>query len=351
MSHHPLLALATAGAFFGLASCQNPTPHPTARSITVFPVVLANQPNAQVATVVGSLLERGGMPEVQVGDATFQPDPAQDFQARLAAFTTFVQQHKPSTERALFVDIAGTRKTGIERVQSVLVDADGKVLWSEQQQAGDASFDANQPKEPLDCCVFVAQRLREPLGLADPLRVGAKDGRLGESMKVGAGVPGEAEQKAMADRLTALRKVATTTSIRVLPPRTGKQWSATAAADLAQRLVAAGLAKASAATTAIPFDTKAASNEQVVLWSGAASLQQAVRAGAAGSDYLLATDFLMADENKVGAVHSYLLAPNGDLVWVDYQNSHHDDFRAIEPKTNADCVALVTRRVAAALKP
>jgi hypothetical protein len=335
----------------GLASCQNPAPQPTARSITVYPVVLADQPNAQVATVVGSLLERGGMPDVQVGEARFTPDAAQDLAARSTAFTAFVKQQKLTTERALFVDVAGTPKTGIERMQAVLVDADGKVLWSEQHRAGEPVFDEQKPKEPLDCCVFVVQRLREPLGLADPLRAGAKEGKLGASMKADAGVPSAEEQRAIDARRTAFATVAATTAIRVLPPRVGKDWPAAAATDLAARLAAAGFTKAIAATIAIPFENKASSNEQAVLWSGVASLQKAVRAAPPGTDYLLATDFLMAGENRVGAVHCYLLAPNGDVVWVDYQNSHHDDFRSINPAATAGCVELAARRVAQALRP
>ena len=347
MNRFPVHTLAPLLTLLGLAACQSPTPQPTARSITVFPVVLGGTPNAQAATVVGSLLERGGMPDVQVGEARFVPDPAHDLAGRAAAFTAFVKQQKLATDRALFVDVGGSPKTGIDRVQAVLVDADGKVLWSEQQKAGEPGFDRQRPKEPLDCCIFVAQRLREPLGLADPLRADAKDGKLGASMKADAGVPSPQEQAAMQQRLARFAEHAATTSIRVLPPRLGKQHDGAAAADLAQRLVAAGFAKASAAATAIPFETRASSNEMAVLWSGAAALQKAVRAAAPGEDYLFATDFLMADEHKVGAVHCYLLAPNGDLLWADHRNSHFDDFRKLDPKTVADCVQLAAGRATA----
>ncbi len=100
MNRFPVRALASLLTLLGLAACQSPTPHPTARSITVFPVVLGGTPNAQAATVVGSLLERGGMPDVQVGDARFVPDPAHDLAGRAAAFTAFVKQQKLATERA-----------------------------------------------------------------------------------------------------------------------------------------------------------------------------------------------------------------------------------------------------------
>ena len=256
------LVTAPAGVVLLLSSCQDPAPRPKAASITVFPVVLAGSANVDVANVVGSLLERGGMPAVEVAEATFMPDPAQDFAAQAAAFGAFVREPVLPTERALFVEILGSRAIGITELRSVLVDAAGKVLWSERQNAGDGAFDEKPPKEPLDSCVFVVQRLREPLGLADPLRSGAKEGKLGERMKQKAGVPPAAELEAMTQRLAALRKLGAGASIRVLPPRRGDAWSATDASDLATRLQSAGFSGAKASTDPVRFATDRSSNEQ-----------------------------------------------------------------------------------------
>ena len=181
---NPICTIGTAMAvsLLACASCQNPAPRPTATSLTVYPVLLAGQANSDVAVVVGSLLERGGMPDVQVADATFTPTAAMDLPARASAFAAFVQQAAPPTQCALFVDIHGTRQAGIERVQAVLVGKDGAVLWQEQHRAGEAVFDKHKPKEPLDCCIF-GYGVRAPRSL---FRVGS--GRA-EADLDGDGVP------------------------------------------------------------------------------------------------------------------------------------------------------------------
>lgn len=331
-----------------LAGCRTHEPRPTAQSITVLPVLLAGQPNAEVAAVVGILLERGGMPDVRVGEAAFVPDPQADPAARGAAMAAFVRGQGLATERALVVEIAGTPQRGIERVDAALFDRAGALLWSERHQRGEATFDRDPPKEPMDCCVFVARRVGSSLGLADPLRADAAPGRLAARMQAAAGVPSPSQQAAIDARFEAFRRVAATTPIRVLPPRVGREWSIAGAEALAARLVAAGFAQATAASTATPFSTTPSSNELAVLWSGVASLQAAVRSAPDGDQHILATDFLMADAQTVGAVHCMLLAPNGDVVWTDLQNSHHDDFRQCAPAGVDGCVQLAARRIGAA---
>lgn len=329
------------------AGCQNPAPQPTAQSLTVFPLLLAGQPNSDAAAVLGSLLERGGMPEVQVHDAAFAPPVGSSL---AEAFGRHVQQQRVGSERALLVRIDGARPGGITSIDGVLVDGAGQVLWQERQAPGSAAFDRKAPKEPLDACILMAQRLQQPLGLLDPLRTGARPGKLGLAMQLAAGVPDAAEQQAMDKRLADARQLGSKLPLRVLPPRVGSEWPQPLASDLAQRLTALGFPRATAAATALPFSVRASHNQQAVLWSGARSLAQAVRSGPPGSDYLLAVDVLMANKEEVGGMHCYLLSPAGELVWVDYRNSHHADFRKLARQDAAACMELAADRVAAALR-
>jgi hypothetical protein len=87
-----------------------------------------------------------------------------------------------------------------------------------------------------------------------------------------------------------------------------------------------------------------------MLWSAAKSIQQAVRAAPVQKDYLLFTDFLMESAGKAGAVHTFLLSPAGELVVVDFQNSHHDDFQRLSPASAEDCSELAAIRLASCLK-
>ena len=46
-----------------------------------------------------------------------------------------------------------------------------------------------------------------------------------------------------------------------------------------------------------------------------------------------------------GAVHVVICDRAGELVLVDFQNSHHDDFNQIAPQSKPDCDRLAALRV------
>jgi hypothetical protein len=318
--------------------------------VTVYPVSLAGRTNADVANVVGILLERGGVQQVELEPAAFVPDGGQELAAEAAAFATFVSARAPSTEYALFADIRGTPQTGIDELRAVLVDRQSRVAWSERLGAGEPAWDARRPREPMDCCTLLAQRLRPVLHLDDPMRSDAPPGRLAARMEQRAGVPPQAELDAMDARLEALRRLGDKARVRVYPPRVGGEWSAAAATDLAARLAQHGLPRATAAGEPLRYAAQGSTNEQQVLWSAARSIQQAVRSAGPQTDYLLFCDVLL-DNGKVGAVHTFLLSPAGELVVVDYQNAHHADFARIAPASPTGGTELAAARIAAKLRP
>lgn len=352
------LAFVGLALLVAIASCSEPGAagpgQPVAlkpgASVTVYPLMLGEQPREDVANVVGVFLERGGLPNVELDAAPFVPDRAQDFPAQAKAFGTFVAKRGLSTDYALFGGMAGQPQQGITEVRGALVDREGVVVWIERQKAGERAFDQAKPTCPMDCCVLLAQRLRAPLGLADPMREGAPEGKLAARMAAKAGVPPEAEVAAMQPRLAALRAAGPQTAIKVQPARVGAEWSADGAARLAALINEKGLGHATVAEKPIAFEAPASSNEQQTLWAGARSIQAAVKAAGPSSSYLLFTDFLMSPDGKVGAVHTYLVAPDGGLALVDFQNSHHDDFARIAPDSVSRCCDLAATRLAGALK-
>jgi len=343
-------------SMFAFGGCQSqgsaPTPAgqlPRNASVTVFPVLLGERPNPDVATVVGVLLERGGLRQVEVEPTAFAPDRSQDFAAQAAAFGTFVARRGVPTDYALFADFLGS-PLGVTEVRGALVDKQGKVVWSDRQRPGEPAFDASKPGDPMDCSVLLVQQLRTPLHLEDPTRADAPEGKLAARMKTKAGVPPREEFAAMEQRLAALKQAGKPT-IRVYPPRLGTDWSADGARTLAAAIEKTGLAHATAAAEPLRFAVEASSNQQQVLWSGAKSIQQAVRRARPQPDYLLFADFLMAGDAKAGAVHTFLLSPAGEFVVVDFQNSHHDDFQRVAPGSAAECCELAAIRLAGYLKP
>ena len=58
----------------------------------------------------------------------------------------------------------------------------------------------------------------------------------------------------------------------------------------------------------------------------------------------------MPRKNRSAERRTCLFAPDGSLVSLDYQNSHHDDFTSVEPRTARDCAGLSAMRVLGALR-
>ncbi len=86
-------------------------------------------------------------------------------------------------------------------------------------------------------------------------------------------------------------------------------------------------------------------NEQKILWDMAHAFREHVQAHPPEADYALFADYLMMGKDTVGSVHFAVCDRKGQLVIVDYQNDHHDDFKAIKPKSAEDCDRLVLKRL------
>lgn len=339
-----------------IASCTS-TAHPPApttallpegTSVTVYPVLLAGQPNRDVAMVLGILLERGGVTQVEVAESAFVPPAGADFGSITQAFGSHVTNHGLSTGCALLAAMDGVPGRSVDAVAGSLVKADGTVAWTERLAAGNAEFDRARPGEPMECLQLLAERLRAPLHLRTP-SADAKPTKLEQRMAAAAGVPEQAELDSMAQRLASLRQEGKPV-LRIAAPRIGASWSAEAATKMAQALRAQGFGDVTVADSPIPFTAKPSSNEQTMLWSAARSLQQLIRAGTPQKEYWLCADFLQAGPQQFGAVHTFLLSPTGDWVVVDYQNSHHEDFQQVAPKSLDDCALLAAKRLAASFR-
>lgn len=347
-----------AAALLTFACCSSPSAPaaPTARppadgaSITVFPVWLAGRNSSDAGNVVGILLERGGVASVEIADTPFVLEGGADPASEPSAFGRWIASSGMTTELALRVAIDGSPQTGVAGVRTMLVDRRGAVVFEASDAKGSPRFDAASPKEPMDCCVFAVNTLRDTLGLKDPMRGDAPASKLQARMQQRAGVPDGKEAESMMQRLATLRAAGKAATIRVYPARVADAWSHDAATQLAGRIGQSGLGTATAQSEPIPFVTQRSSNQQAVLWSGARSMQQALRALGASQDYALVCDFLPRGENAFGAVHTCLFAPDGSFVFVDYQNSHHDDFASVDPKTIEDCVEIAAMRVLGALR-
>ncbi len=314
-------------------------------SLTVLPVGLGSKPSPQVGEVVGMLLERAGMKNLEIGATEFRAPEKADLVQTATALSEFVRANPLATDYALYADFLGSPGKGFTEVRGVIVNKQGEVAWQDRQTAEDAAFKRLKPGEPMTCCVLFVERLRPVLNLGDPNRKDAPQGKLAQKWEQKTGVPDEAEQKAMNERQQAFKKAASKATLVVYPVRAGGKSNPESAVHLAKLFNDAGLTKAVAASEGPQFDIKANMNEQKVLWDMARAFHTHMQAHPPEADYALFADYLMMGKDAVGEVHFAVCDRKGQLVIVDYQNDHHDDFNTIKPKSAEDGNRLVLKRL------
>jgi hypothetical protein len=110
---------------------------------------------------------------------------------------------------------------------------------------------------------------------------------------------------------------------------------------LAEKLNEAGLFQG-AAVAGMDTGLKARRNpnQMKILWDSARMFRKYLRDHPADTDYALLVDVTIPADH----LHLILCKGSGEWMMVDFQNSHHQDFSEIEPKTLDDCVSLAVRR-------
>ncbi len=315
-----------------------------AAALTVLPVGLAGTPNAQVGEVIAMMLERGGMANLETSRTAFTPPAEGDMAESAKAFAEFVRANPPATEYALFADFLGTPQTGVAEVRAIIANKQGEIVWQDRQAKGDADFDRIRPREPLQACTLVAERLRPVLGLGDPGNESAPAGKIARRWQESTGIPAKAEQEAIEQRGGAFKRASAGSSMLVYPVHAGSAYSAESAAAIAAALNEEKLVKATAAGQGPHPESARNMNEQKVLWSMARAFSAEVKKNPPAADFALFAEYLMGKDG-VGAVHLAICNRQGELVVVDFQNDHQPDFKAIAPKSREDCDRLVLKRL------
>ncbi len=331
------------------------------KSVTVFPVVIT--PNKgfspdmrkRIGEVVGMLLERADMKDVELGEAEFLPKEGDKIEEVAAAFGKFVAGQKIETSYALLGEIRGERKQGIDAIRTIVVDATGTVVLAEEiQKAAFAKSCPTMPKDPMTCCVFIAHRLRAPWDLPDPLREDAPRGKVQENWRKKSGVPTDEEFAAIKEREAELRKKLADSSLEIYPAFAFRKPAPESQTKLAALLADVGFASVKAVEKGPDLKVPGSPNEQEVLWRTARKARAYIQEHEPTCEYVLVADFGIGRSEgkvKVGAVHWILCDQQGDWVMVDYQNSHHSDFQEIDPDSVEDCLELVKVRLKKRLSP
>ncbi len=312
-------------------------------SITVYPISVANSTRKDVAEVVGLLLEKGGIQHIEIASQSLEGHSESSMEETGQQFANLVKESEFHTDHHAFGEFLGSPQEGVKEVRTYLCDGKGHLLWMDRQTPDDRDFKKIKAKDPMTCCVLMATRLQKKLDLKNPMRKKAPKGKMHQRWMEKSKIPDEEERNAMKDRLQALKKQEKQT-VLVFPIRRENKYDAKAAQILANKIEEQDLFKTNVIENIEPFDIQASSNEQLVLWDLARKFKDYLQNEYKPVNYSLIADYMIGKE-ETHAVHFILCDAQGEWVIVDYQNSHHRDFKRMAPRNEDDCHQLVLRRL------
>ena len=315
-----------------------------AASVTVAPTVTAGKPIAKVGEAVAMTLERAGMSNLETSSVVFTPPKDADLDGAANAFAAFVKANPPTTDYILFTEILATSERKVREIRAVVATRQGEIVWKDRQAPGDKVFDRIKPREPIQCCMLLAERLRPALGLGDPSRGPVEGGRIAARWRRESGIPDKVERKAIEARGAALRKNAANATLLVYPMRVEGAFSAESASNVAAAVVKLKLAHAKFASEGPRIEPVADINEQKILWATARTLSEFVKKNPPEADYVLYADYMIG-KGGVNAVHFAICNRNGELVVVEHQNRNTSEFKSISPSNREDCDRLLVKRL------
>jgi len=330
----------------------------TAKSVTVFPIVLnSGKPIAEVpanmsknlAEIVGLMLERGGVKEIEIGNTQFVPSEKDDLAKLAEAFGQFVRSRNLSTDYALYGQFLGTPRKGVDEIRLVVVDRQGKVVLSERRDQQQLSQLGEKRVDPMIASYHLACRLQGLWGLADPLRTDAPEGKMARLLAAKSGLPPKSEQEAIKSRWNGLKKTIKTSTVAVFPVRVSGKSDAQVAVRLAKMLTKEGFGRAEPVSTDPKLDIKPNISQTRIGWDIARAFQDFLRKNPPATDYALLADYGIGrtpdGKTEVGGVQFILCDRKGDWVMVAGRNSHQPDFQQINPQSADDCNRLVVEAI------
>jgi hypothetical protein len=321
-------------------------------SLTILPVRLAGKPWDRVTEVVGLLLERQGLKNIELGTPPFTPAET-NWESLAAAVGAFVKSHPVTTAYALYAEYNGDRQTGLNELRAVVVDQAGAVVWSERLTAQDEVFKKIGERDPMTISVLLTERLGPQLGLNEATAKAAKPGKMAALMDQRSSLPPESERAALPARRQAMKQALPGATLLVYPARVGgDQTSVPSATNIVRLLKEAGGCQAFASEQTVLLKASPADpNELKLLWNLAREFRSFVRTNPPAADYALYADYAFNPQNAdQGFVHFVVCDRKGEWVIVDMQNSHHPDYQSVGIISRERCDQLLVKRLMQSLK-
>ncbi len=250
-----------------------------------------------------------------------------------------------STPYALYLEVLGAPAEGPAEIRGVIVAKDGEPVWTYRQTPRDEEFQKARPRDPMECIAMLVNALRQPLGLQDPFRPDAFEGRLTKRNAERTGLPTNSERAAMQKALVEARTKFAAAKVVVFPVLIDGQPDRKQAAHLANALSGENFGRAEVATAQPAVRIPSGPNEQERLWKVARAVREHLRQTPAAADYAVYADYTFAPDGKPFTVHFIVSSGNGEWVLVDFQNDHWPDFKSMDLKSADDCDRLVIKRL------
>ncbi len=121
-------------------------------------------------------------------------------------------------------------------------------------------------------------------------------------------------------------------------------YDAAAADALAEVLRREDIATVVRAADEVPITSEWGMNQARMYRESAQDLARYVKAHPIDTDYAALAEYLMG-KDAVGGVHLYVVRSDGTIAFGLGTNSHHDVFRAVDPKTPADATEVLHRDI------
>lgn len=321
-------------------------------SLTILPVRLAGQPFDRVTEVIGVMLEQQGLKNIELGKAAFTPGDKAGLKNLAEGVGQFVKKNPIATDYALYAEFNGSRQTGLNELCAMVVDKSGATVWTDRQASEDEAFKKLGRAEPMSLCILLVERLGPQLDLNEETAKAAKPGKMAAIMEERSGLPPQEERSALKGRQQAMKQAMPKGTLLVFRARIGgKEKDPGSAANLAKLINNAKLCKAFTGQAMLLKASQADPNEQKVLWNLAREFRESARKNPPAADYVLYADYVFNPQNwEQGYVHFIVCDRKGGWVIVDFQNSHHPDYRSMKPTSREACDKLLVKRLELCLR-
>jgi hypothetical protein len=334
--------------FLPILQCINhagSTEEQTKPSFTVFPVSLAGNLNTDVAEVIGTFLERGGVTQIDIAQFKEKAIHSNKWPQNKESFCQYVKSNEINTQYALYIEFIGSPQKGIQEIRMIAVDNKGSTAWEEIQTPNDTEFKKVQPRNPMTCCVLAMNCIKPQFNLDDPYRQDAPQGKMAQRWKEKSGIPSKAELQNIKNRLQQLKQDDSVKTISVFPAISNRTISDELNRHLSDLITENPQCTGITVNKKLPIQLQPSSNQQKQLWDLARAFQQYIQENPPKTDYAICTHYLLSQTNEPARGINFIVCNNkGEWIIIDFQNEYQKDFQAINPSTLTQCNELVTKR-------